>query len=83
MPHKRHLELIISRSGYTGELGYELYTPADQASVLWDYLLKKGRSSPSALRCRGDAELEDREELPLYGSDINEDYNPFHAGLSR
>ena len=37
------VELIISRSGYTGELGYELYTPADQAGPLWEYLLEKGR----------------------------------------
>src|ERR687890_1452555 len=38
------IELIISRSGYTCELGYELYTPADQASALWEYLLQAGRS---------------------------------------
>src|ERR671914_400488 len=38
------IELFISRSGYTGELGYELYTPADQAGVLWEYLLEKGRA---------------------------------------
>src|SRR3712207_8493802 len=41
------VELIISRSGYTGELGYELYTPADQAGPLWEYLLEKGRDRKS------------------------------------
>src|SRR5215208_6243335 len=35
-------ELLISRSGYTGELGYELYTPADQAAALWEHLLQAG-----------------------------------------
>ena len=36
-------ELILSRSGYTGELGYELYTPAEEAAVLWEFLLARGR----------------------------------------
>src|SRR5919109_1303089 len=37
-------ELTISRSGYTGELGYELYTPAEEAVVVWEELLRRGRS---------------------------------------
>ena len=36
-------ELILSRSGYTGELGYELYTPAEETAVLWEFLLARGR----------------------------------------
>ena len=78
------IDLIISRSGYTGELGYELYTPADQASVLWDYLLKKGKEfnlQPYGVAAMQSLRIE--KSLPLYGSDINEDYTPFHAGLSR
>ena len=34
--------VMISRSGYTGELGYELYIPAEEAAVMWEYLLKSG-----------------------------------------
>lgn len=78
------VDLIISRSGYTGELGYELYTPADQASVLWDYLLKKGKEfnlQPYGVAAMQSLRIE--KSLPLYGSDINEDYTPFHTGLSR
>ncbi len=78
------VDLIISRSGYTGELGYELYTPADQASVLWEYLLKKGKEfnlQPYGVAAMQSLRIE--KSLPLYGSDINEDYTPFHAGLSR
>src|SRR5215216_6099635 len=37
------VELLISRSGYTGELGYELYTPADQAGMLWEHILETAR----------------------------------------
>lgn len=80
----KDVEVIISRSGYTGELGYELYTPADQASVLWDYLLKKGKEfnlHPYGVAAMQSLRIE--KSLPLYGSDINEDYTPFHAGLSR
>ncbi|MDQ4106385.1 MAG: aminomethyltransferase family protein [Actinomycetota bacterium] len=78
------VDLIISRSGYTGELGYELYTPADQARVLWDYLLKKGGEfnlQPYGVAAMQSLRIE--KSLPLYGSDINEDYTPFHAGLGR
>ena len=78
------VELIISRSGFTGELGYEFYTPADQASVLWDFLLQKGKEfnlQPYGVAAMQSLRIE--KSLPLYGSDINEDYTPFHAGLSR
>src|SRR5918998_31570 len=34
------VEVLLSRSGYTGELGYKLYTPADQASALWEHILQ-------------------------------------------
>jgi aminomethyltransferase len=78
------VELLISRSGYTGELGYELYTPADQAAVLWEHLLEKGREFN--LRPYGVAAMQSlriEKSLPLYGPDISEDDNPFHVGLSR
>ncbi len=78
------VELLISRSGYTGELGYELYTPADQAQVLWEHLLQQGREfnlRPYGVQAMQSLRIE--KSLPLYGSDINEAYTPFHAGLGR
>ncbi len=78
------VELIVSRSGYTGELGYELYTPADQAGVLWELLLQKGREfdlKPYGVEAMQSLRIE--KGLPLYGPDISEDDTPFHVGLSR
>jgi aminomethyltransferase len=79
-----NVELLISRSGYTGELGYELYTPADQAWVLWENLLKKGREfdlRPYGVEAMQSLRIE--KSLPLYGPDISEEDTPFHVGLSR
>lgn len=78
------VELLISRSGYTGELGYELYTPGDQASVLWEHILKTGAGfnlKPYGVLAMQGLRIE--KSLPLYGPDISEDDTPFHVGLSR
>jgi aminomethyltransferase len=78
------VDLIISRSGYTGELGYELYMPADQAAILWEYILQTSRDfklQPYGVAAMQSLRIE--KALPLYGADINEDYTPFHAGLGR
>jgi aminomethyltransferase len=77
-------ELVISRSGYTGELGYELYTPAEEAGALWEQLLQTGRSCglmPYGVTAMQTLRLE--KAYPLYGNDITEDYTPFHIGLDR
>lgn len=78
------VEVLVSRSGYTGELGYELYTPAEEAGALWEYILRTGREfnlRPYGVEAMQSLRIE--KSLPLYGSDINEDYTPFHAGLER
>jgi aminomethyltransferase len=78
------VEVLISRSGYTGELGYELYTPAEQAGPLWEFLLDKGRAfdlRPYGVEAMQSLRIE--KSLPLYGPDISEDDTPFHVGLSR
>ena len=77
-------ELIISRSGYTGELGYELYTPAEEAGPLWEFLLKAGREYgllPYGVTTMQTLRLE--KAYPLYGKDIHEEITPFHVGLDR
>jgi aminomethyltransferase len=78
------VELIISRSGYTGELGFELYTPAEEAGALWEFLLQAGREFgllPYGVAAMQSLRLE--KALPLFGNDINENYTPFHVGLDR
>lgn len=78
------VDLIISRSGYTGELGYELYVPADQAPVLWEYILNTSKEfnlQPYGVTAMQSLRIE--KALPLYGPDLSEDVTPFEAGLSR
>ena len=77
-------EVTISRSGYTGELGYELYVPAEEAVFVWEHLLRSGADfglMPYGVMAMQSLRLE--KGYPLYGNDINEDYTPFHAGLDR
>ena len=77
-------ELLFSRSGYTGELGYELYTPAEEAAAVWDTILQAGRSFgllPYGVAAMQSLRLE--KALVLYGNDVNENYTPFHVGLER
>lgn len=77
-------ELVISRSGYTGELGYELYTPAEEAGALWDHLIQAGRAfglKPYGVAAMHTLRLE--KGLVLYGADVDESHTPFHVGLDR
>jgi aminomethyltransferase len=77
-------ELLISRTGYTGELGYELYTPAEEVAALWEYLEKEGKAfglMPYGVTAMQSLRVE--KAFPLYGPDINEDVTPFHLGLDR
>ncbi len=77
-------ELLISRSGYTGELGYELYIPAEEAGALWEYLLRQGKAfglQPYGVLAMQSLRIE--KALPLYGPDINESVNPFQLGTER
>jgi aminomethyltransferase len=77
-------DLILSRSGYTGELGYELYIPAEDAGQLWDFLLRRGRElglQPYGALAMQSLRIE--KAFPLYGPDLNEEITPFHVGLDR
>jgi aminomethyltransferase len=78
------VSLVVSRSGYTGELGYELYTPAEDAGWVWDHLLASGRSW--GLRPYGAAAMHSlrlEKGYVLYGVDISDEQTPYHAGLDR
>lgn len=78
------VEVLVSRSGYTGELGYELYVPAEEAGALWEYILRTGKEyglRPYGLEAMQSLRIE--KALPLYGPDIGEEQTPFHVGLER
>ncbi|MBU1869804.1 MAG: glycine cleavage system aminomethyltransferase GcvT [Candidatus Omnitrophica bacterium] len=72
---------IISRTGYTGELGYEIYAPNEQIVKLWDLLLSDPRVKPAGLGCRDTLRLE--MGYPLYGQDIDADHSPIAAGFEK
>lgn len=73
------VSVMISRTGYTGEDGFEIYIPREQAGQIWDALIEKG-ASPCGLGCRDTLRLEAR--MLLYGQDISESTNPIEAGLA-
>ena len=72
---------LISRTGYTGEDGFELYVPADQAEAAWDALFAADPSLvPIGLGARDTLRLE--MKFALYGNDIDEGTTPLEAGLA-
>ena len=73
-------DLIISRSGYTGEDGYEISVPATQAVRIWNLLMSDDRVRPIGLGARDSLRLE--AGLPLYGHDLDETVSPVEAGLT-
>jgi aminomethyltransferase len=73
------VEAIVSRTGYTGELGYEIFLPAEKTAELWDLLLGDSRVKPAGLGARDVLRLE--VGYSLYGSDIDEATTPLEAGL--
>ncbi len=72
---------IISRTGYTGELGYEIYVPAARVKDLWEAILKDKRTKPAGLGCRDTLRLE--VGYPLYGQDLDLEHTPIAAGFSK
>ena len=74
------IECLVSRSGYTGEDGFEISVPADRAEALADLLLHDGAVVPAGLGARDSLRLE--AGLCLYGNDIDELTSPVEAGLT-
>jgi aminomethyltransferase len=70
----------VSRTGYTGELGYEIFLPADKVIELWQLLLADVRVKPAGLGARDLLRLE--MGYSLYGSDLSEEITPLEAGLA-
>jgi aminomethyltransferase len=72
------LDILVSRTGYTGELGYEIYAPWEGIKDLWDMILKDERVRPAGLGARDTLRLE--AGLPLYGQDLDLHHTPAEAG---
>jgi aminomethyltransferase len=73
---------LISRTGYTGEDGFELFVESDQIVQVWDAILDHGKAHgvlPAGLGARDATRLE--AALRLYGNDMDETVNPYEAGL--
>jgi aminomethyltransferase len=73
--------VLVSRTGYTGESGFELFLQADSAGELWDTLVEYENVLPVGLGARDTLRLE--QGYPLYGNDIDETKNPVEAGMER
>jgi aminomethyltransferase len=78
------INTIVSRTGYTGEDGFEIYLPAEYASMLWEKLMEEGKEEglvPAGLGARDTLRFE--AALPLYGQEISRDISPLEAGLGK
>lgn len=73
--------VLVSRTGYTGEDGFEIYGTADDIVDIWDVLLKEGKDQimPIGLGARDTLRFE--VALPLYGNELSKDITPLEAGL--
>lgn len=74
--------VLLSRTGYTGEDGFELYAPPDTAATLWNGLLAAGAAhglTPAGLGARDTLRFE--AKLPLYGQELSADITPLEAGV--
>ena len=71
----------IARTGYTGELGFEIYADHDNIVKIWDAIMKAGGDAvePTGLGCRDTLRME--MKYCLYGNDIDASTNPIEAGL--
>jgi len=71
---------IISRTGYTGELGFELYFDQAQAAHVWNAVMASGQVTPCGLGCRDSLRLE--AGMCLYGHELDDEITPLEAGLN-
>ena len=77
------MQVLVSRTGYTGEDGYEIYCKAEDTVKLWDLLMTSGEDlgvEACGLGCRDTLRLE--AAMPLFGHELNDETTPLEAGLS-
>ncbi len=78
------IDVLLARTGYTGEDGFELYVPNEHAPALWRALLAEviaRRGAACGLACRDTLRLE--AGMALYGHELTIDTNPYEAGLGK
>jgi aminomethyltransferase len=76
------LKLLLARTGYTGEDGFEIYVPNENAASLWSAMLSAGKDFglvPAGLAARDSLRLE--AGMPLYGNELSLEVSPYDAGL--
>ncbi len=76
------IECMVSRTGYTGEDGFEVYIPHDSTAKIWREILDAGKEygiKPCGLGCRDTLRFE--AGMPLYGHEISKDITPLEGGL--
>ncbi len=73
------VQCFVSRTGYTGEDGFEVYCRAADAATLWQAIMERGGVTPCGLAARDTLRLE--AGLPLYGNDIDDTVTPYEAGV--
>lgn len=78
------VKCMVSRTGYTGEDGFEIFCSPEEAPGLWDTLLEEGDELglwPCGLGCRDTLRFE--AAMPLYGQEMDDDTTPLEAGLGK
>lgn len=77
------VEVLLARTGYTGEDGFEVFVPYEQTVQIWRVLLEVGGSelTPCGLAARDTLRLE--AGMPLYGHELSREITPFEAGLGK
>lgn len=77
-----NIECIVSRTGYTGEDGFEIYVDNNDVSTIWNALIEGGKDQglkPVGLGARDTLRFE--ASLPLYGNELSKEISPLEAGL--
>ena len=77
----RNETLLVSRTGYTGEDGFEIYLKPELASDFFELILSRDGIIPAGLGCRDTLRFEAR--LPLYGNELSDQVTPIDTGLKR
>lgn len=75
----QEVQVLLARTGYTGEDGFEIYIDREHGPALWRQLLQVESVSPAGLAARDSLRLE--AGYPLYGNELNRDVTPLEAGL--
>jgi len=73
--------MLVSRTGYTGEDGFEIYGTHDDVVAMWDLLLEAGQENISPIGLGARDTLRFEVALPLYGNELSKDITPLEAGL--